>query len=99
MVENLIQLNKRNFTDDMSYRYAPATQRQGPYGEIFVITEERLREIRSEFMYWFFDKGGDDDNGDYQIHIHHSNPQVHKNFNYQLPFFGFRFNYTRVSRS
>ena len=80
----------------MSYRYAPATQRQGPNGETFVITEERLREIRSEFMYWFYDKGGDDDNGDYQTHIHHSNPQVHKNFNFQLPFFGFRFNYTRV---
>ena len=47
-------------------------------------------------MYWYFDKGGDDDNGDLQIHIHHSNAQVHKNFNFQLPFFGFRFNYTRV---
>jgi hypothetical protein len=23
-------------------------------------------------------------------------PQVHKNFNFQLPFFGFRYNYTRV---
>lgn len=35
--------------------------------------------------------------GDYQKDIHASNPQLHKNFNYQLPFFGFRFNYTRVS--
>lgn len=48
-------------------------------------------------MYWFFDQGGSDNRGDYQKDIHVSNPQVHKNFNFQLPFFGFRFNYTRVS--
>lgn len=48
-------------------------------------------------MYWYFDKGGNDGNGDYQISIQASTPQVHKNFNFQLPFFGFRFNYTRVS--
>ena len=47
-------------------------------------------------MYWYFDKGGIDDEGDYQKEIQASTPQVHKNFNFQLPFFGFRFNYTRV---
>lgn len=48
-------------------------------------------------MYWFFDQGGSSNRGDYQKDIHASMPQVHKNFNFQLPFFGFRFNYTRVS--
>lgn len=47
-------------------------------------------------MYWFFDKGGDNNEGDYQKEIQASTPQTHKNFNFQLPFFGFRFNYTRV---
>lgn len=56
-----------------------------------------MTEIRQEFLYWFFDRGGDNDKGDYQTDIHGSMPQVHKNFNFQLPFFGFRFNYTRVS--
>lgn len=57
----------------------------------------RLKEIRERFLYPFHDRGGSDEQGDYQKDIHHSNPQVHKNFNFQLPFFGFRFNYTRVS--
>lgn len=35
--------------------------------------------------------------GDYQRDIQSSVPQIHKNFNFQLPFFGFRYNYTRVS--
>lgn len=47
-------------------------------------------------MYWYFDKGGPRDEGDWQRDIHWSNPQIHKIFNFQLPFFGFRFNYTRV---
>lgn len=34
--------------------------------------------------------------GDFQTDIHASMPQLHKNFNFQLPFYGFRFNYTRV---
>jgi hypothetical protein len=50
-------------------------------------------------MYWFFDKGGPENSGDLQRDIHASNQQVHKNFNFQLPFFGFRFNYTRVRRN
>uniref|UniRef100_A0A146LTJ4 Extracellular domains-containing protein CG31004 n=1 Tax=Lygus hesperus TaxID=30085 RepID=A0A146LTJ4_LYGHE len=66
-------------------------------GSIYTITPERLANIRKPLMYWFFDKGGDSGNGDYQTDIHASNTQVHKNFNFQLPFFGFRFNYTRIS--
>ncbi|CAH1106298.1 unnamed protein product [Psylliodes chrysocephalus] len=64
----------------------------------YTITETRLAEIRKHFMYPFFDKGGNADNeGDYQKEIQSSTPQVHKNLNFQLPFFGFRYNYTRVS--
>ena len=65
-------------------------------GSGFNITPQRLAQIRANFMYWFFDQGGESNRGDYQYDIHASNPQVHKNFNFQLPFFGFRFNYTRV---
>lgn len=93
----LFTLSRSHFlTADLNYRYAPATQRLGPNEERYYLTDERLKQIRSQFLYWFYDKGGDDDHGDYQIYVHHSNPQVHKNFNFQLPFFGFRFNYTRV---
>lgn len=81
-------------TEPDADRYAPL-----PDNSVrnYVITEQRLREIRSKFMYWYFDKGGDNNMGDYQTDIHSSMPQIHKNFNFQLPFFGFRFNYTRVS--
>ncbi|CAK9825077.1 Protein mesh [Anthophora retusa] len=75
-------------------RYAPRPDDSVPN---YILTEERLKQIRSEFMYWYFDLGGDNNQGDYQKEIQSSTPQTHKNFNFQLPFFGFRFNYTRVS--
>ncbi|XP_043469976.1 protein mesh isoform X2 [Leptopilina heterotoma] len=75
-------------------RYSPDND-IGP--AFYELTEQRLRHIRSKFMYWYFDKGGDNDRGDYQTDIHNSMPQIHKNFNFQLPFFGFRLNYTRIS--
>lgn len=65
-------------------------------GRGYTITEPRLAELRKNFLYWYFDKGGSNDIGDYQRDIHASMPQLHKNFNFQLPFYGFRFNYTRV---
>ena len=88
-----------------SCHFADANSRRGPTeppthrndGRGYSITPQRLAELRSNFLYWFFDKGGNNDMGDYQTDIHASNPQLHKNFNHQLPFFGFRFNYTRVS--
>ncbi|CAH0391044.1 unnamed protein product [Bemisia tabaci] len=84
--------------DPGNNRYAPPSMRAGYLdGPLYVISEQRLREIRSEFLYWFYDRGGDDGYGDYQKDIHASSPQIHKNFNFQLPFFGFRFNYTRLS--
>lgn len=81
---------------DPNNRVAPSEPpRHGLPG--FTITPARLAELRSNFLYWFFDQGGNNDRGDYQKDIHASMPQLHKNFNFQLPFFGFRFNYTRVS--
>lgn len=74
----------------------PPTHRND--GQGYSITPARLAELRRHFLYWFFDQGGNDNNGDYQKDIHASNPQVHKNYNFQLPFFTFRFNYTRVSQ-
>lgn len=75
----------------------PDTDQRGG-GVIYTITETRLADIRKHFMYPYYDKGGSGDNeGDYQKEIQASTSQVHKNFNFQLPFFGFRFNYTRVS--
>ncbi|XP_011160726.2 protein mesh isoform X2 [Solenopsis invicta] len=75
-------------------RYAPRPNDNVPF---YTITKERLQEIRSEFMYWYFDKGGNDDKGDYQSALQATNLQIHKNLNFQLPFFGFRFNYTRLT--
>ncbi|XP_045504606.1 protein mesh isoform X3 [Colias croceus] len=66
-------------------------------GQPYVITQQRLQQIRGNFLYWFYDQGGSENIGDYQRDIHTSTPQIHKNFNFQLPFFGFRFNYTRLS--
>lgn len=63
----------------------------------YTITAARLAELRSNFMYWFFDKDQYGGNGDYQKDIHASMTQLHKNLNFQMPFYGFRFNYTRVS--
>lgn len=80
--------------DPEANRYAPSPEYSVNY---YVMSETRWRKIRSEFMYWYFDKGGDNNMGDYQTDIYSSSPQIHKNFNFQLPFYGFRYNYTRVS--
>ncbi|XP_075981860.1 sushi domain containing 2 mesh isoform X1 [Anticarsia gemmatalis] len=77
-------------------RVLPDTSYQNN-GQPYVITTARLAQIRANFMYWFYDQGGNENMGDYQRDIHTSTPQIHKNFNFQLPFFGFRFNYTRLS--
>jgi len=76
-----------------AYRYAPHADDNPPF---YTITNTRLQEIRSQFMYWYFDKGGNDNQGDYQSALQTTNLQIHKNLNFQLPFFGFRYNYTRV---
>ncbi|XP_046806151.1 protein mesh [Lucilia cuprina] len=76
---------------------APPTMPSHSLTNGYVITPQRLAEIRSYFMYWYFDKDLYGGRGDYQFDIHASTTQVNKNLNFQLPFFGFRFNYTRVS--
>lgn len=76
----------------------PDSDQRGYSGTGYVLTEQRLADVRKNFMYPYYDKGGNADNeGDYQKEIQSSTPQVHKNLNFQLPFFGFRYNYTRVS--
>lgn len=86
------------FSDPMTSDVAPQDTDQRGGNTPYTITEQRLATIRKMFMYPYYDKGGNIDNeGDYQKEIQASTPQVHKNLNFQLPFFGFRFNYTRVS--
>uniref|UniRef100_A0A0A1WDK4 Extracellular domains-containing protein CG31004 n=1 Tax=Zeugodacus cucurbitae TaxID=28588 RepID=A0A0A1WDK4_ZEUCU len=63
----------------------------------YVISSQRLQEIRSNLMYWYFDKDMNGGRGDYQYDIHASMTQLHKNLNFRLPFFGFIYNYTRLS--
>ncbi|XP_020713695.1 protein mesh isoform X2 [Ceratitis capitata] len=63
----------------------------------YVITAQRLQEIRSNLMYWYFDRDTNGGRGDYQYDIHASMTQLHKNLNFRLPFFGFIYNYTRLS--
>lgn len=77
---------------------APPTMPSHSLANAYVISPQRLAEIRSYFMYWYFDKDYYGGRGDYQFDIHASTTQIHKNLNFQLPFFGFRFNYTRVSK-
>ncbi|EDV90809.1 protein mesh isoform X2 [Drosophila grimshawi] len=63
----------------------------------YTISSARLAELRSTFMYWYFDRDSYGGRGDYQFDIHASMTQLHKNLNFQMPFYGFRFNYTRLS--
>ncbi|XP_065372052.1 protein mesh isoform X3 [Calliphora vicina] len=78
-------------------RVAPPTMPSHSLSNGYNISPQRLAEIRSYFMYWYFDQDLYGGRGDYQFDIHASTTQIHKNLNFQLPFFGFRFNYTRVS--
>jgi hypothetical protein len=63
----------------------------------YVVTPARLEEIRAQKMYPFFDKGGNDGNGDFQLNIRDTQPQLNKQLNFLLPFFGFGYNYTWLS--
>ncbi|XP_049825785.1 protein mesh isoform X3 [Aethina tumida] len=88
-----------NDKDPMTSNVAPTDDYlKGNIANPYRITEQRLKEIRALKMYPYYNRGGNvDDKGDYQTAIQQSTPQVFKNLNFQLPFFGFRFNYTRVS--
>eukprot|EP00096_Caligus_rogercresseyi_P016873 TRINITY_DN996_c0_g2_i3.p1 TRINITY_DN996_c0_g2~~TRINITY_DN996_c0_g2_i3.p1 ORF type:complete len:1255 (-),score=221.80 TRINITY_DN996_c0_g2_i3:184-3948(-) len=63
----------------------------------YVVSSDRLEQVRSEKMYPFFDKGGNDGNGDFQLNIRDTQPQINKQLNFLLPFYGFGFNYTWLS--
>ena len=62
-----------------------------------VVSASRLQEIRDQKMYPFFDKGGNDNNGDFQLSIRDTQPMINKQLNFLLPFMGFGFNYTWLS--
>ncbi|XP_073816075.1 sushi domain containing 2 mesh isoform X3 [Musca autumnalis] len=90
-------VNDNGYNWDPNNRMAPPTMPSHALTGGYTITPQRLAEIRSYFMYWYFDQDYYGGRGDYQFDIHASTTQIHKNLNFQLPFFGFRFNYTRVS--
>ncbi|XP_063878525.1 protein mesh-like isoform X1 [Scylla paramamosain] len=90
---------KRSFddfgNDPMMSRMAPRQWQpdSGPYA----ITAERLKEIRAQKMYPYFDADQRGGNGDLEVNINTQNTQVNKQLNFLLPFFGFGLNYTWVS--
>uniref|UniRef100_T1PHE4 AMOP domain protein n=1 Tax=Musca domestica TaxID=7370 RepID=T1PHE4_MUSDO len=90
-------VNDNGYNWDPNNRMAPPTMPSHSLTGGYTITPQRLAEIRSYFMYWYFDQDMYGGRGDYQFDIHASTTQIHKNLNFQLPFYGFRFNYTRVS--
>ena len=64
----------------------------------YIITTDRLEEIRSHKLYPFYDRGGGfGDHGDFQINVRDTMPQINKQLNFLLPFYGFGFNYTWLS--
>lgn len=81
----------RAFNDDWPDR--PGSNDEPAY----IISNDRLEEIRGQKMYPFYDKGGNDGNGDFQTNIRDTQPQLNKQLNFLLPFYGFGFNYTWLS--
>ena len=103
-----------SFSDPMTSRLAPKSPKMGKqmnfypgYGDTnnnyprdtYVITKERLDEIRREKLYPFFDRDEDGGRGDFVPELNDNSVQVQKQLNFLLPFFGFGFNYTWVSRN
>jgi len=87
--------------DPWQSRAAPAggfPDRFGAEGDQgYIISPDRLADIRKQKMYPFFDEGGNDGHGDYQMAIRDMQPQINKQINFLLPFMGFGFNYTWLS--
>ncbi|XP_021954689.1 protein mesh isoform X2 [Folsomia candida] len=63
----------------------------------YILTPDRLRQIRSDLLYPFYDLGSHENIGDYQKNLRDNSPQISKHLNFLLPFFGMGFNYTWVS--
>ena len=64
---------------------------------IIMIFLDRLNQLRQQKLYPFADKGGLDNHGDFQKDIRDTMPQINKQLNFLLPFYGFGFNYTWLS--
>ena len=84
--------------DPFNSRIAPqALENREDDEPSYIVSPDRLQELRNQEMYPFFDKGGNDGNGDFQTNIRDTMPQVNKQLNFLLPFMGFGFNYTWLS--
>ena len=81
----------------MAARNAPPSFGDRNMDSGYVITPDRLNTIRQSKLYPFYDKGGNDNNGDFQLAIRDTMPQINKQVNFLLPFMGFGFNYTWLS--
>ena len=68
-----------------------------PEREKYILTPERLAEIRREKLYPFFDYDDKGGNGDFVGELNDNSAKVQKQLNFRLAFFGFGFNYTWVS--
>ena len=62
----------------------------------YILTSERLAEIRKDKMYPFFDSDDQGGKGDLVTELNYNSVKVQKQLNYRLPYFGFAFNYTWV---
>lgn len=70
-----------------------------PQQEKYIITPERLLEIRREKLYPFFDYDAMGGTGDFVTELNDNSAKVQKQLNFRLAFFGFGFNYTWVRSS
>lgn len=89
----LIFIVKQIFSTDLFNRFSPPSMDNTTY----TLMNHRLNKIRSTLLYPFHDKGGPENIGDHQKDLHWSIAQIHKTLPFNLPFFGFTYNYTRVS--
>ena len=93
--------------DPMTSRVAPPKPRvarqlqlNDPYyntRDYYVLTKERLDQIRQEKLYPFYDYDSEGRRGDLITEINDNSAQVQKQLNFLLPYYGFVFNYTWVS--
>lgn len=95
------------FLDPMRSRVAPPKPRVARQLQIndplynvrdyYVLTKERLDQIRQEKLYPFYDYDMEGRRGDLVTEINDNSAQVQKQLNFLLPYFGFGFNYTWVT--
>lgn len=67
-----------------------------PDRDKYILTPERLKEIRSEKMYPFYDRDEMGGTGDFVKELNDNSAKVQKQLNFRMAFFGFGFNYTWV---